>query len=131
MNSTFAIKMPCRRNRFDCYMHFAGFKAVVESVQKARDYYDNNMTRTLTLVDVLRQNDFENIIFSSSAPVCGGNNHPSVTEGAPKSRCTSPYGEIKSFIESILPDLCAADSQNHNLLKNDYLHPHRERNHKQ
>ncbi len=106
-----SLQKLCRRNRFDCCIHFAGLKAVGESVKKPWDYYDTNITGTLTLLDVLRQNNCKNIIFSSSASVYGCSEVVPVTEDAPKGICTSPYGRTKSIIEDILLDLHAADLQ--------------------
>ena len=61
----------CEENDFDCCIHFAGLKAVGESVEKPWEYYNNNITGTLTLVDVMRQYNCKNIIFSSSATIYG------------------------------------------------------------
>ena len=107
-----SLQKLCKRNRFDCCIHFAGLKAVGESVQKPWEYYDTNITGTLTLLDVLRHNDCKNIIFSSSASVYGSNNEPPVTEEDPKGICTNPYAKTKSIIEDILLDLYIADIQN-------------------
>ena len=107
-----ALQQLFDNNHFDCCIHFAGLKAVGESVQKPWEYYDNNITGTLTLVDVLRQNNCKNIIFSSSASVYGCANSVPVSEDAPKGICTSPYGRTKSIIEDILLDLYTSDLQN-------------------
>lgn len=107
-----ALQQLFDNNHFDCCIHFAGLKAVGESVQKPWEYYDNNITGTLTLVDVLRQNTCKNIIFSSSATVYGLPDTMPVSENTPKGICTSPYGRTKSMIEDILMDLHIADVKN-------------------
>lgn len=79
-------------NRFDAVIHFAGLKAVGESVVKPWEYYDNNITGTLTLLDVMRQHGVKRIIFSSSATVYGDPVEIPITEQCPKGQCTNPYG---------------------------------------
>lgn len=98
--------------RFDCCIHFAGLKAVGESVQKPWEYYDNNIGGTLTLVDVMRKHGCKNIIFSSSATVYGDPAIIPITESCPKGKCTNPYGQTKSMLEEILTDLHTADLKN-------------------
>ena len=91
-------------------IHFAGLKAVGESVSKPLEYYDNNITGTLCLCDAMRAHGCKSIIFSSSATVYGGNPIPYVEtmdRGAP----TSPYGWTKWMIEQILMDLVVADPE--------------------
>ena len=94
---------------FDCCIHFAGLKAVGESVVKPWEYYDNNVGGTLALLDVMRRHGCKNIIFSSSATVYGEPAVMPITEECPKGRCTNPYGQTKSMIEDILADLHRAD----------------------
>ncbi len=96
-------------NSFDCVIHFAGLKAVGESVQKPLEYYDNNITGTLVLLDVMRKAGCKNIIFSSSATVYGDPAVVPITESCPKGSCTNPYGHTKSMLEEILRDLHVAD----------------------
>ncbi len=96
-------------NAFDAVIHFAGLKAVGESVIKPWEYYDNNITGTLTLVDVMRKRGVKNIIFSSSATVYGDPAEIPITEKCPKGKCTNPYGETKSMLEDILTSLHTAD----------------------
>ena len=94
---------------FDCCIHFAGLKAVGESVMKPWEYYENNIGGTLTLLDVMRKHNCKSIIFSSSATVYGD---PAVipnTEDCPKGQCTNPYGWTKSMLEQIMSDLYTAD----------------------
>ncbi len=93
----------------DSVIHFAGLKAVGESVAKPWEYYDNNITGTLTLLDVMRQHDVKNIIFSSSATVYGDPAFVPITEECPKGQCTNPYGWTKSMLEQILTDIQKAD----------------------
>lgn len=90
-------------------IHFAGLKAVGESVAKPWEYYDNNITGTLTLLDVMRQQGCKNIIFSSSATVYGDPAEIPITESCPKGACTNPYGWTKSMLEQILTDMQVAD----------------------
>ena len=96
-------------NSFDCCIHFAGLKAVGESVVKPWEYYENNVYGTLILVDVMRRHGCRNIIFSSSSTVYGDPDSIPVTEKSPKKECTNPYGRTKSMLEDILSDLNAAD----------------------
>ncbi len=98
-------------NKIDSCIHFAGLKAVGESVQKPWEYYNNNITGTLTLVDVMRQNGCKNIIFSSSSTVYGTPDEVPVTEKTPKHPCTNPYGWTKSMLEQILSDIQFADKE--------------------
>ncbi len=92
-------------------IHFAGLKAVGESVAKPWEYYDNNITGTLTLVDVMRAHGVKNIIFSSSATVYGNPAFVPITEECPKGQCTNPYGWTKSMLEQILTDIHTADPE--------------------
>ena len=78
------------KESIDSCIHFAGLKAVGESVEKPWEYYNNNITGTLTLVDVMRENDCKNIIFSSSATVYGDPAQIPITEECPKGQCTNP-----------------------------------------
>ncbi len=96
-------------NKFDCCLHFAGLKAVGESVVKPWEYYENNIGGTLVLVDVMRKHGCKNIIFSSSATVYGDPAVIPITEECPKGQCTNPYGQTKSMLEEILKDLHTAD----------------------
>ncbi len=93
----------------DAVIHFAGLKAVGESVQKPIEYYQNNIAGTLALVDIMRQHDVKNIIFSSSATVYGQPDEMPITEKTPKGTCTNPYGWSKWMIEQILTDLHSSD----------------------
>ena len=95
----------------DSCIHFAGLKAVGESVAKPWEYYNNNIAGTLTLVDVMRQHNVKNIIFSSSATVYGDPAIIPITEECPKGQCTNPYGWTKSMLEQILTDIQKADPE--------------------
>ena len=90
-------------------IHFAGLKAVGESVAKPWEYYENNIAGTLTLVDVMRKHDCKNIIFSSSATIYGNPAFIPITEECPKGQCTNPYGQTKSMLEQVLTDIQKAD----------------------
>ena len=95
----------------DSCIHFAGLKAVGESVVKPWEYYENNIAGTLTLVDVMRKHGVKNIIFSSSATVYGDPAIIPITEECPKGQCTNPYGWTKSMMEQIMTDVQAADPE--------------------
>jgi len=97
--------------QIDSCIHFAGLKAVGESVQKPWEYYNNNIAGTLTLVDVMRKHNCKNIIFSSSATVYGDPAFIPITEECPKGQCTNPYGWTKSMLEQILCDMQKADKE--------------------
>ena len=92
-------------------IHFAGLKAVGESVAKPWEYYQNNIAGTLVLVDVMKQHGCKNIIFSSSATVYGDPAIIPITEECPKGACTNPYGWTKSMLEQILSDIQKADPE--------------------
>ena len=98
-------------HKFDACIHFAGLKAVGESVAKPWEYYENNISGTLTLVDVMRQHGCKNIIFSSSATVYGDPVEIPITEQCPKGQCTNPYGWTKSMLEQVLMDMQKADPE--------------------
>ena len=99
------------KEKIDTCIHFAGLKAVGESVRKPWEYYENNIGGTLTLVDVMRQHGVKNIIFSSSATVYGDPETVPITEDCPKGKCTNPYGWTKSMLEQILTDIQKADPE--------------------
>jgi len=99
------------KENVDAVIHFAGLKAVGESVQKPWEYYENNIAGTLTLVDVMRKHGVKNMIFSSSATVYGDPAFVPITEECPKARCTNPYGWTKSMLEQILSDIQKADNE--------------------
>ena len=98
-------------HHIDRVIHFAGFKAVGESVHKPIEYYHNNIENTLVLVDVMRNHGCKSIIFSSSSTVYGDPDSLPLTEESPKKACTNPYGWTKWMIEQILTDLHTADPE--------------------
>ena len=98
-------------HRLDACIHFAGLKAVGESVEKPWEYYENNIGGTLILVDVMRKHNCKNIIFSSSATVYGDPAEIPITENCPKGQCTNPYGWTKSMLEQVLMDMHKADPE--------------------
>ncbi len=95
-------------NQIDAVIHFAGLKAVGESVEKPLDYYHNNLTGTLNLLRLMKQHGVNRLVFSSSATVYGMHNPAPFTEDMPVS-ATNPYGYTKVMIEQILRDVCFAD----------------------
>ena len=97
--------------KIDAVIHFAGLKAVGESVQKPWEYYENNISGTLTLLDEMRKHNVKNIIFSSSATVYGNPAIIPITEECPKGVCTNPYGWTKHMLEQILTDIQKADNE--------------------
>jgi UDP-glucose 4-epimerase len=98
------------KEEIDSVIHFAGYKAVGESVAKPIEYYHNNITSSLILCDVMRSHGVKKIVFSSSATVYGMNNVSPLTEDLPTS-ATNPYGYTKVMIEQILQDVAFADSE--------------------
>lgn len=95
----------------DSVIHFAGLKAVGESVAKPLEYYHNNITGTLILCDVMRQHGCKSIVFSSSATVYGDPAFVPITEECPKGKITNPYGQTKGMLEQILTDLYVGDPE--------------------
>lgn len=94
----------------DSVIHFAGYKAVGESVRKPIEYYRNNLDTTLTLLETMREFGVKQIVFSSSATVYGVPESVPLKENMPTKGCTNPYGWTKYMIEQILKDVCAANS---------------------
>lgn len=95
-------------NEIDAVIHFAGLKAVGESVAKPVEYYWNNIAGTLTVIKAMRKYGCKKMVFSSSATVYGPVNKAPYTEDMPTS-ATNPYGYTKVMIEQILKDVCTAD----------------------
>lgn len=98
-----------QEHSFDCVIHFAGLKAVGESVEKPLLYYDNNLNATMTLCRVMDRFDCRNIIFSSSATVYSADNQLPLTEQSKTGDCSNPYGWTKYMGEQILRDIAQAD----------------------
>ena len=96
-------------NDIDWVIHFAGLKAVGESVAKPIEYYDNNLYSTLVLLKVMKKHNVKKIIFSSSATVYGTPKELPITEETPTGGTTNPYGTSKLFQEQILRDVHVAD----------------------
>ena len=106
-----ALERIFAENSIDAIIHFAGFKAVGESVQKPLEYYWNNVAGTLVLCDVARAHDVKNLVFSSSATVYGEPEFIPITEDCPKHEATNPYGQTKSMLEQVLTDLYVGDGE--------------------
>ena len=106
-----ALEEIFQKESIDSCIHFAGLKAVGESVQKPWEYYHNNITGTLLLLDVMRKHNVKNIVFSSSATVYGSPEVVPVTEECPKGEITNPYGQTKAMLEQVLTDIYKADNE--------------------
>ena len=100
-----ALEAMFRAENVDAVIQCAALKAVGESVQKPLEYYRNNITGTLTLMDVMDKVGVKNIVFSSSATVYGDPEIIPITEECPKGQCTNPYGWTKSMMEQIMTDV--------------------------
>ena len=98
-------------NDFDAVIHFAGLKAVGESVRKPLEYYHNNIYGTLNLIAAMKEHGVKRIIFSSSATVYGDPAFVPITEECPMGHTTNPYGETKAMLERILTDVQKADDE--------------------
>lgn len=98
-------------NKIDAVIHFAGLKAVGESVEKPIMYYRNNIDTTLSLLETMEQFGVKNIIFSSSATVYGEENSVPYFETMKRGACTNPYGWTKSMMEQIFEDAAKADKE--------------------
>lgn len=105
-----------KENKFDGAIHFAGYKAVGESVAKPMMYYENNIMSTLVLCKLLSKYDCKNIIFSSSATVYGNPKSVPIKEDFPLGPTTNPYGSTKLMIENILKDIYTSDHEWHIVL---------------
>ncbi|CAG5116260.1 unnamed protein product [Candidula unifasciata] len=104
-----AIRDVFQKYKISIVMHFAGLKAVGESVALPLLYYHNNIGGTVNLLEVMKEFDVKNIIFSSSATVYGSPQYLPVDENHPIGGCTNAYGKTKYFIEEIIRDVCNAD----------------------
>ena len=100
-----------KENNITEVIHFAGLKAVGESVGKPLEYYSNNITGTITLLDVMRKYNCKKIIFSSSATVYGDQGVTKYVETMKRGETTNPYGTTKAMLEKILEDLYVADKE--------------------
>jgi len=97
-------------HKIDCVMHFAGLKAVGESVSRPLMYYSNNLESTITLCSAMLRHGVNNIIFSSSASVYNGDNEMPLREDSAVGNCTNPYAYTKLMCEQILKDTAVANS---------------------
>jgi len=111
INDAAALSDIFAKESIESVIHFAGLKAVGESVAKPLEYYMNNISGSLVLFDVMRKNNVKNIIFSSSATVYGDPAFVPITEECPKGEITNPYGKTKGMLEEILTDIQKADPE--------------------
>lgn len=98
------------QHNIDAVIHFAGLKAVGESVQKPVEYYINNVTGTLNLINTMRKFDVNTFVFSSSATIYGEDNLPPYRENQPIGKPSSPYGKSKAIVEQMLMDYANSNS---------------------
>ena len=106
-----ALETLFQKESIDAVIHCAALKAVGESVRKPLEYYQNNITGTLTLMNAMRNANVKRIVFSSSATVYGNPEVMPITEDCPKGQCTNPYGWTKSMMEQIMTDLQKSDPE--------------------
>ena len=97
------------KEEIDGVIHFAGYKAVGESVREPLMYYSNNLISTINLIEVMKEKNVKNIVFSSSATIYGDPGTPKYVEEMGRGKTTNPYGTTKCMIEQILEDLYASD----------------------
>ena len=109
VRDTEAMRRVFSKNEINVVIHFAGLKAVGESVEKPVKYYRNNIDTTLTLLEVMNECGCKNIVFSSSATIYGENAPVPYTEDMGRGKCTNPYGWTKNMMEQILEDSSHAD----------------------
>ena len=121
MTDKAALRGVFEKEKFSDVIHFAGLKAVGESVRKPLEYYRNNLDSTMNLLELMREFGVKNIVFSSSATVYGNPATVPITEDFPLS-CTNPYGQTKLMIEYILKDLYKADAS-FNIARLRYFNP--------
>lgn len=105
-----SFKKVFEAEHFDAVIHFAGLKAVGESVAKPVEYYSNNLISTCNLLTLMKEFNVKKLVFSSSATVYGVPDRVPLRETDPVKSATNPYGETKVMIERIITDYCAADS---------------------
>lgn len=98
-----------QKENIDGVIHFAGYKAVGESVREPLMYYQNNLISTINLLEVMKKHNVKRFVFSSSATVYGDNGHTKYVESMGRGETTSPYGTTKAMIEKILEDLYFSD----------------------
>ena len=100
-----------KEEKIDAVIHFAGLKAVGESVRNPLEYYRNNLISTINLLEVMKKNNVKKIVFSSSATIYGDPGTPKYVESMGRGKTTNPYGTTKSMIEQILEDLYVSDNE--------------------
>ena len=106
-----AVERIFTAHNIDAVIHFAGLKAVGESVQKPIEYYHNNLTGTLVLCAAMKRHNVKRFVFSSSATVYGEKSTPPLKEEMPAGSATNPYGWTKVMLEQILTDIHTADPE--------------------
>jgi len=106
-----ALERVFKECAIDSVIHFAGLKAVGESVEKPLEYFSNNLDASMVLCRVMRAHGVRNLVFSSSATVYSGDNEMPLTEQSRTGNCTNPYGWTKYMGEQIFKALCVADSE--------------------
>ena len=111
VRDTAAVKKVFEEHQIDCVIHFAGLKAVGESVAKPVEYYRNNIDTTLTLLECMKEAGVRKIVFSSSATVYGEENESPYVETMQRGSCSNPYGWTKAMMEQILTDTARADEE--------------------
>jgi len=99
------------KHDIDCVIHFAGLKAVGESIEKPLEYYSNNLNATLVLYEAMKRYDITKLIFSSSATVYNADNIMPLDEDSRTGNCTNPYGRTKFICEQILTDMVIANPE--------------------
>lgn len=109
VSDKYSLERVFKSNEIDAVVHFAGYKAVGESVAEPVKYYRNNIDTTLTLLEVMAKHNVTKFIFSSSATVYGNPETLPITEDMPVGCCSNPYGRTKYYIEQILTDAAAAN----------------------
>ena len=107
----FKVQQIFAENKIDCVIHFAGLKAVGESMQQPLKYYRNNIDTTLTLLECMREAGVKQFVFSSSATVYGEENAIPYIETMKRGSCSNPYGWTKIMMEEILEDTAKADPE--------------------
>ncbi|XP_056152042.1 UDP-glucose 4-epimerase isoform X5 [Lampris incognitus] len=112
-----------KKHSFFAVMHFAGLKAVGESVEKPLHYYRVNLTGSMNLLEVMQAHGVRNLVFSSSATVYGDPQRLPIDEQHPVGGCTNPYGKTKYFIEEMIVDQCKAEKQDWNAVLLRYFNP--------
>ena len=105
-----ALRKVFEENKIDAVVHFAGYKAVGESVEKPLMYYRNNIDSALSVLELMKEFSCRNFVFSSSATVYGSDAKVPYVEDMPAGQCTNPYGWTKAMIEEILMDAAKADA---------------------